>query len=233
MSEWLRRDRDDCGSATHLTVRDNGDVHIRSDRSYALFWQIPRRDGTAMDLDPEQFKWLRKCDRPPMDFNNEIESRGAENLLEVTDTPWFSWRWKVDVATVKEQRLEGNGKLKSKYDDFPAKIGISILKKGSTDLREVAYVWSRHLDDGMMFWSETTIIPLIWKLKWGRFVAESGTRAMGRWVSESRNVYDDYRKMYPDEEPGRIVRIYVSTDSDNTDSESEASYADFRFSVEP
>lgn len=232
MTEWLRRDEEKCRSGT-VIAQTNGSVTLRSDRSYALFWQIPLRDDTAMALDQNEFDWLRECGRPPADFHKEIDSRGADRLLTVEDTPWFSWRWKVDVATIREQSVEEGGKMKTKYKDYPAKIGISILKKDSNDLREVSYVWSPLLEDDLMFYSETTIIPFVWKLKWGRIVAEGGRSNIGRWVTESRNLYDDYRRIYPGEEPGRIVRVYISTDGDNTGSEAQATYADFEFHSEP
>ena len=232
MSAWFRRDREECESGTRLTLSPNG-MDIRSDHSYALFWQIPMSDGSPMALDSNRYSWLKKCDRPPINFSGVIEKQGEDTLIEVADYPWFTWQWKVDVATVEEQRVDENGKIKSRYDDFPAKIGISILKENSSSIREVAYVWSRHLPDEMMYTSETTVIPLVWKLKWRRFVVESGTESIGKWVSESRNVLDDYRRAYPGEEPGRIVRIYVSTDSDNTNSKAEASYANFQFRRTP
>ena len=38
------------------------------------------------------------------------------------------------------------------------------------------------------------------------------------WVPETRNLYEDFKRFYPDEEPKEVVRIYLMSDSDNTGS---------------
>ena len=60
----------------------------------------------------------------------------------------------------------------------------------------------------------TTVIPGIWKYKWYRIVAESGGANVNRWVDVTRDLYSDYKRLYPKEEPGRIVRVYLMADSD-------------------
>jgi hypothetical protein len=228
MTKWHRRDWDRCESPTRLT-HVNGAVHIVSERSGGLFWQIPTLQGVPMKLDPEVYPWLGECKRPPRSFSEDIQEQGLDHLMEVLEYPYITWRWKVDYSTIEKQRVRKDGKLETKYDDFPAKIGISILKKNSNTIREVAYVWSNTLPDSLMFKTETTIIPMLWKLKWRRFVAESGLENAGEWVMESRDLYEDYKKGYPGEEPGKILRIYLMTDSDNTESRASASYADIIF----
>jgi len=182
-----------------------------------------------MELDLETHPWLEECKRPPRSFNKKIQKQGLDDFIDVLEYRHITWRWKVDYSTIEEQQVEKDGKLKLKYDDFPAKIGISILKKDSNTIREVAYVWSNTLPESLMFKTETTIIPLVWKLQWRRFVAESGMENAGQWVLESRDLYEDYKKGYPGEEPGEILRIYLRTDSDNTQSRASASYTDIVF----
>ena len=232
MSQWYRRDWDDCESATRFHFAD-GLVHITSDRSGGLFWQIPTIQGRPITLDPKDHPWLDDCRRPPRSFNSEIVKQGFDQFIDVADYPYVSWRWKVDNSTIEEQLVDSNGKLKKGFDDFAGKIGISILKKGSNTIREVAYVWSSNLPESLMFKTETTIIPMLWKMEWRRFVVESGRESEGRWVSESRNLYEDFKRGYPGEEPGKILRILLQTDSDNTQSRTDAWYADIAFHKHP
>lgn len=228
MTQWNRRDWDECDSNVKQTPL-NGGVRIVSDHAAALFWQIPTTDGSPIPLDPAEFDWLNRCERPPRSLNDDIDERADGRFLNVADYPYVTWRWMAEEATLTEQKVKNSGRLRKKYDDFPNKIGISILKKDSDTIREVAYVWSKILPKASMFTSETTIIPLIWKLKSLRYVLQSGVRAEPGWVSENRNLYEDYKAGYPGEEPGRILRVYIMTDSDNTESRATGSYANIVF----
>ena len=231
MDQWYRRDWHECKSATKFNYFGNT-VQITSEQSTGLIWQIPTVNNTPMVLDRESNAWLEDCERPPRSLNSEISERGVDDLIEVSEFRYVSWRWKVDYATMKDQQVEQGKKLKSKYDDFPAKFGITIQRKGSSSIREVAYIWSKTLPEDRMFRAETTIIPKIWKLKWWRFVAESGLEHPGTWVPEVRDLYEDYKKAYPGEEPGKILRVYLMTDSDNTKSRVSTWYADIMFHKE-
>jgi len=227
MSSWYRRDEKKCESHTWMSAKD-GIVSIKSDTAMALFWQIPTVNG-PVKLDRKDHPWLDDCKRPPRSLNKEIQKLSSGKLLEVSDFRYLKWRWKVDYSTIGKHVLTKDGKLVTKNEDFPAQIGISILKKGSNKIREIAYVWCKDLPASTMFKTETVIIPGIWKYTWRRFVVESGEENFEKWVSETRDLYADYKAGYPGEEPGRILRIYLRTDSDNTKSRAAAAYADIAF----
>ena len=228
MGSWNRRDWHECESATR--IRHAGTtLRITSERSTGLFWQVPTVHSGALELDPKEHPWLDDCKRPPRSFNDHIQKQGFEDFLDVSEYPFITWRWKVDYAETGVQKVKPGERLEKKYDDFPAKIGISILKKGSNTIREVAYVWSATLPDSLMFKTETTIIPYVWKMEWRRFVAQSGLDQTGEWVMESRNLYEDYRRGYPGEDPGKILRIYLMTDSDNMPGRAATWYGDIVF----
>lgn len=228
MSAWLQRDWAECNTATKFQYADNA-VRFVSERSAALLWQIPTRSGRPMALDPEHHPWIAQCKRPPRQFEKIVRKRGFDTLIDVSENPYLTWRWKVDYSTIGRQRLDKGGKLNKQDDDFNAKLGIAILEKGTNNIREIAYVWSNTLPESLMFKSETTIIPFVWKLSWRRIVVESGPKRMSQWVTEVRNLYEDYRRGYPGEEPGKILRVYLMTDTDNTNSRASTWYADIKF----
>ena len=228
MSAWLQRDWAECNTKTKFQYADNS-VRFISEGAAALLWQIPTRSGRPMALDPARYPWVARCKRPPREFEKIIRKRGFDTLIDVAETPYLTWRWKVDYSTIGRQRLEKGGRLKKQDDDFSAKLGIAILEKGTNNIREIAYVWSNTLPESLMFTSETTIIPFVWKLSWRRIVVESGPGRMKQWVPEVRNLYEDYKRGYPGEEPGKILRVYLMTDTDNTDSRASTWYADIEF----
>jgi len=63
-------------------------------------------------------------------------------------------------------------------------------------------------------------------------VVESGAGNSGRWVRYSRNLVEDYRRVF-DGEPGRIRAVAVLTDSDDLKTHVEAWYGDLALSRGP
>jgi len=54
---------------------------------------------------------------------------------------------------------------------------------------------------------------------------ESGSAKTGQWVSEERNIRDDYRKLFG-EEPPDVGAVAVMTDTDDTREDITAYYGD-------
>ena len=60
------------------------------------------------------------------------------------------------------------------------------------------------------------------------FVVESGAEKLNQWVSEKRNVYEDYKKAFG-QEPPMISGVAIMTDTDNTGESATAYYGDILF----
>ncbi len=226
---WFRRDWDNCKDPTEMREQ-NGVLTISSEVSAALFWQVPTRSGKPLDVDLDQ-EWVQECDRPPADFGKRVlrEDRDGRKLLDISEYRTVSWRWRVNGTIDDTDLADSGGKIRKRNDDFAAKIGISILSKEEGKLREIAYIWTRTLPEESVLTHVTTVIPGIWKYKWYRIVAESGEANVNRWVTVTRDLYSDYKRLYPKEEPGRIARVYLMADSDNTESQVTTSFADLIF----
>ena len=59
-------------------------------------------------------------------------------------------------------------------------------------------------------------------------VVESGAGKLNQWVSEERNVHEDYVKAFG-EEPPLISGVAIMTDTDNTGESATAYYGDIQF----
>lgn len=226
-SGWFRRDWAKCQGRSQFTLKD-GAATISSNHSAALFWQIPTRSGSPLPVDRSQ-KWIQECDRPPPDFGKTVlkQDREGGHLLDASEYRYISWRWRTDGTIDDRATVDEKGKIQKEGDDFAAKLGISILKKNSDSLREIAYVWTRSIPEETVIYQEKKI--LFWRYRYHRIVAESGEENVNTWVSEVRDLYADYRRVYPDEEPGRIVRIYLMSDSDNTSDRITGAFAGIQF----
>lgn len=226
---WIRRDWQECRDPSIMSS-DGNRIRIETDSSAVLYWQVPTKTG-PLSINRDQ-NWIQECDRPPQSFARTIaRGQNRDHLLDVTDYRYFSWNWKVNNTIDDWQTVDKDGRIQPEGDDFAAKIGISILKKGSDKPREISYIWTHSLPEDSVIIHEKRII--FWRFQYHRIVAESGDARVGQWVSETRDLYADYKRIYPNEEPGEIVRIYVMSDSDNTDSEVTGHFADLQFTQEP
>ncbi len=63
-------------------------------------------------------------------------------------------------------------------------------------------------------------------------VVESGEAKVGQWVTESRNLYEDYQKAFGDDPP-MISGVAVMTDTDNTGESAVAYFGDITFNALP
>ncbi len=60
------------------------------------------------------------------------------------------------------------------------------------------------------------------------FVVESGSEKLQQWLTESRNVYADYKTAFG-EAPAKITGVAIMTDTDNTRESAVAWYGDIIF----
>ncbi|KAF0221577.1 MAG: hypothetical protein FD174_346 [Geobacteraceae bacterium] len=143
--------------------------------------------------------------------------RAASGLLRKVDLdpkqyPVLRWSWKV------EHTLKGEDAARKSGDDFAARVYVVFPRTFFWQTRAINYVWAARLPQNSAGPSPYTSNAVI-------VAVESGDEKAGRWVTEERNVYEDYRKHFG-EEPSRIGAVAVMTDTDDTRDEVTAYYGD-------
>lgn len=164
---------------------------------------------------------------------------GASGLVHRLDVnpqnaPWLSWLWRVDSA------LENADVTTKAGDDCAARIYVAFKFDGHGKTwwerfshktkrifagQEVpgsalVYAWANGVEVGKIIDSPYTKQSKM-------IVVQSGNDLKDRWISEKRNVVEDYRAAYGVPPPA-IVGIAIMTDTDNTGSEITAYYGDIR-----
>jgi hypothetical protein len=154
--------------------------------------------------------------------------------IDPKEYPIVRWRWKV------ENILKHNDVARKDGDDFPARLYItfaydpdkvSLGKKlkfkagraifGDIPIGALNYIWDTHAPVGAIVENAYTDFAQM-------VVVESGAQKVGLWVSEERNIYEDYKKAFG-EEPPLINGIAIMTDTDNTKERATAYYGDIQF----
>jgi hypothetical protein len=159
--------------------------------------------------------------------------------VDPNDTPWLNWTWRVDSvdlrATVSVDELDdsptrvivafdGDSALLTQRDRMFHDLVQSVTGY-AVPFATLMYVWDgRAAPESVFQYPRTTRIRYL--------VVESGAAGTGRWLRYSRNLVEDYRRVFGGE-PGRISAVAVLTDSDDLKTHSEAWYGDLTFSRAP
>lgn len=139
--------------------------------------------------------------------------------IDLAETPYLRWSWKVEntLGQLEETRKAG--------DDYPARVYV-IVSSGLFAWRThaVNYVWASNQPQGATW-------PNAYTANAGMIALRSGDAQIGRWLSEQRNVREDFRRVH-----GLDVRwldaVALMTDTDNTGKTAVAYYGDIYFSSE-
>jgi hypothetical protein len=196
-----------------------------------------RELGFARFRKPTKYALVDSCGTTVVEASADGSSSGLAEPLDVDPHkyPWLIWRWKVPHF------IPGVDNTRRETDDAPARLEVSFdgdMKKVPFEDRlffaevkaltgldmpyaTLEYVWG----DGA---PRETVIINTWTSRIRMLIIEIGAERTGEWVTEKRNVYEDYRRAYG-EEPGRITAIAVLTDTDATREKATAYYGDIAF----
>ena len=150
----------------------------------------------------------------------KAESRDAASCLiyrqeyDPKEFPILSWRWKVDNI------LDKGDETKKEGDDYAARVYVIFPHWFWPKTKSINYIWANKLPKG-------EFVPNPFAGNAVMVAVESGREKVGRWVSERRNVYEDYRRIFG-EEPPKVGAIALMTDTDNTGGSATAWYDDIR-----
>lgn len=142
----------------------------------------------------------------------------------------LSWRWKVEGVLARSDPRKKSG------DDFVARVYVAYRYDPTSATvwqralyaayrliygqyppgLALVYVWESRLPAGTVLESAYTDRARI-------VVARSGAAEAGRWVTESHDIYADFRRIVGSEPP-RIAGVALMTDTDDTGERAVAYY---------
>ncbi len=133
--------------------------------------------------------------------------------VDVRKYPYVTWRWKVDD-------LPGGGDFRhDASDDQAAQLFVAFGGRDS-----ISYIWDTTAPVGATggLW-----IPMVMKVK--IVVVDSGGGGLGKWISVTRNVYEDYKRLFGGEpKTAEGLRFQINSQHTGTHASSELEYVEFR-----
>lgn len=144
------------------------------------------------------------------------ESRGTasglayELNLSPEEWPILSWTWKISNI------IENGDATDKKLDDYAARVYVVFPSLLFWRTKAINYIWANRLPLG-------TAIPSPYTDNAMMVAVESGSKFVGQWRTEQRNIHDDFRQFFNQETP-RLGAVAIMTDTDNTGSHAIAYY---------
>ena len=124
--------------------------------------------------------------------------------------PYITWAWEVDNIINSGDASRKSG------DDYGARIYVVFPSFFFWNTRAINYIWANKLPQNQAVPNPYTSNNIM-------ISVESGTANIGKWIIETRNVYEDYIRFFG-EKPPTIAAIAIMTDTDNTGESASASY---------
>lgn len=184
-----------------------------------------------------RYSLVREGDVVVVRADAQDSASGLVHRLDGTlaERPRLAWRWKVaDVIDAGDPtRREGDDYAARVYVTFrydPARVSATDRMRYAMARRiegeypphsGLTYVWDARLPPG-------TVLPNPYSDRVKMIVVRSGSAEAGRWMSEERDVLEDYRRAFG-ENPPPVSGIAVMTDTDQTGGRATAWYGDLRF----
>ena len=171
-------------------------------------WQVQEKKGKA------DYTIIQDSGIPALRLRSEETSFALQKALDLNPLlyPVLSWKWKVTKLP------DGGDFRKSDADDQAAQLFLAFSNR-----KTIAYIWDTTAPAGSV--EDVSGIPFV-SIK--TVVVRSGLDDAGRWITETRNVCDDYKTFFG-EEPPVLAGIRIQINSQHTASSGESFFADLVF----
>jgi DUF3047 family protein len=136
-------------------------------------------------------------------------SKEIKGKVNLKDTPFLEWSWKAVVLP------KGGDSCKKATDDQAAQIYV-VWPRFPEAVRSqiIGYVWDATEPVGTICKSEKSgTVTYV--------VLRSGAAELGKWITERRNVVDDFKKIYG-ADPVDPAAVSIAIDANDTNSSAES-----------
>jgi hypothetical protein len=174
-------------------------------------WGSPNYDNVRIVDDNGRRAISMKSADDSTTLNREIKGK-----VSLKNTPMLEWEWKAIVLP------KGGNSCQKSTDDQAGQVFV-VWPRFPTAVRSriIGYVWDTTRPAGTICRSEKTgTVTYV--------VVRSGPAELNRWITEKRNVVEDFKKIYG-EEPDDPSILSVSIDSNDTHTTSESMIGSIRF----
>ena len=155
--------------------------------------------------------------------------------IDPREYPLIRWRWKTSGVYRKGDATRKDGddysaRLYVIFDYEPDRLSLwekwqyqtaRLLYGEYPPTSAINYIWANRSPIG-------SIIPNAYSQKAVMIALQSGAHRINTWITEERNIYQDYRLAFK-REPPHITAVAIANDSDDTGESSISYFGDIEF----
>lgn len=190
------------GLATSVYAQDIVLIDFtRAHQAIPQGWELYVNEG-----DP-QVQLVTTIDGQALQMRSDNASFALQKKLDLPlqDTPFLTWQWKVTT-------LPDGGDFRQRHtDDQAAQLIVAF-----SNTRFISYIWDSTVPKGT---SGEAPAPPFQKIL--ALVMQSGRQALGTWITERRNLVQDYQALFG-EAPTTLRGIRIQINSQHTNSQAES-----------
>lgn len=166
-------------------------------------WGSPNYDFTVVENGGHRVLHLKSAG-DSSNISKEIKGK-----VDLKQTPILEWTWRVTVLP------QGADSRKKETDDQAAQLYVTWPRfPEAVRSRIIGYIWDTAAPAGTIVKSQKTgTVTYV--------VLRSGPAELGKWVTERRNVREDFKKIYGDE-PDEPSVVSFGIDSDDVKGTAES-----------
>ncbi len=201
-------------------------------------WQLLKLGSHKKITD---YKFVEDQGQMVLHAHAEGAATGLLHLVkfDIGTAPMAQFRWKIsgliedadNSVAAKEDApariilgFEGD-RSKLKFRERTASTLAKTASGRELPYAQLIYIWSTRAPVGTVIANpHTNRVQMV--------VATTGAANVGKWVTVTRNVGEDFKRAFG-EEPGLLTEVGVMTDTDNTGATVDAWYGDIRFVPSP
>ena len=172
-------------------------------------WGSPKYDFTITSDDSTAAIHLKS--------DNDSSTISREIKVDVKHYPILQWKWKVVLLP------KAGDARKKETDDEAAQLYVTFPRfPSAVRSRIIGYIWDSNAPVGAIFPSQkvSTIRYL---------VVRSGDADLGKWVTETRNVLNDFKRIFGEDPDESVGAVAISINSQNTSARSESFFGEILF----
>ena len=176
-------------------------------------WGSPKYDFTVEAQSPSKVLHLKS--------QGDSSNISREIKVDVKQYPVLQWRWQAVTLP------KGADSRRKETDDQACQVYVTFPRFPSlVRSRIISYVWDSTAPAGTIVQSQkTSLVTYV--------ILRSGPAELNQWLTETRNVHEDYKKIYGEEPGEQVGAISIGIDSDDTQSTAECFVGELAFKKQP
>jgi len=175
-------------------------------------WELSVNTGEA------QLQLVQDSGKQALQMRSDQASFALQKKVRIglQELPYLVWQWKVTELP------KGGDFRRSRTDDQAAQLIVAFSSS-----QFLAYIWDSTAPKGTLASAPAPLFKKIFAM-----VMQSGTPGLGTWITERRNVLEDYKQAFG-EEPEALEGIRIQINSQHTQSRAESYWHSITLTAKP